>query len=262
MKKKLIIAVLLCIAAVFVWSQLSANNTNVPDVIINSVENEVSADASSVTEITESTLGVSSGSFNYADVPEYSGSPYVIINNNFPFTFSEIKSTAKPYESYSSLDSLGRCGPAVANVCKETMPTEKRGEIGEVKPSGWKYNGRSNNNKYDFVDGRYLYNRCHLIGYQLTAENANKENLITGTRYLNVQGMLPFENMVADYVKETNHHVLYRVTPIFVGNELIARGVLMEAMSVEDDSIEFCVFCYNVQPGVNINYLTGQNSKK
>ena len=159
------------------------------------------------------------------------------------------------YEFYSDLDELGRCGVTEACIGRDLMPTEDRGAIGQVKPSGWQLA------KYDCVDGKYLYNRCHLIGYQLTAENANKQNLITGTRYLNVIGMLPFENMVADYVHETNNHVLYRVTPIFDGSDLVARGVLMEAWSVEDegDGVCFNVYCYNVQPGVEIDYATGDN---
>ncbi len=190
------------------------------------------------------------------DIPEYSGKAYIEINDNVPY-FNEDDLTKKSFEKYSELDSLGRCGKAYANVSKKTMPTEKRGSIGQVKPSGWQPK------KYDFVDGKYLYNRCHLIGYQLTGENANNKNLITGTRYMNTQGMLPFENMVADYVKETNHHVLYRVTPIYEGDNLVARGVLMEAMSVEDQGldIEFNVFVYNVQPGVTINYKNGESHK-
>ncbi|MET0016373.1 DNA/RNA non-specific endonuclease [Oscillibacter sp.] len=159
------------------------------------------------------------------------------------------------FETYSPLDSLGRCSVAYANVCTETMPTEERSEIGQIKPSGW-YTV-----KYDNVDGKYLYNRCHLIGYQLTAENANEKNLITGTQYLNVEGMLPFENMVADYVKETSNHVLYRVTPVFEGNSLVASGVLMEAESVEDKGAGVCfnVYCYNNQPGVTIDFATGES---
>ncbi len=195
-------------------------------------------------------------SISIADIPSYSGSgAYIAINNNNPF-FTEAEYTTNAFENYSALDSLGRCGFAYANVCKEIMPTEERGSIGQVKPSGWQ------TVKYDCVDGKYLYNRCHLIGYQLSAENANTKNLITGTRYLNVEGMLPFENMVADYVKETNNHVLYRVTPMFEGNNLVATGVLMEAVSVEDkgEGICFNVFCYNVQPGVIIDYATGDSS--
>lgn len=190
-----------------------------------------------------------------ATLPEYSDSPYVIVNNNEPF-FTENDMTADSFEYYGELDELGRCTVAYASIGKDLMPTEKRGSIGSVKPTGW------HTVKYDIVDGKYLYNRCHLIGYQLTAENANKNNLITGTRYLNVDGMLLFENMVADYIKETNNHVLYRVTPIFTGDNLLADGVLMEAESVEDngEGISYNVFCYNVQPGVKIDYVTGDSS--
>ena len=161
--------------------------------------------------------------------------------------------TTDSYETYSPLDALGRCGVVMSCIGQDLMPTEERGSIGQVKPSGWQ------TVKYDFVNGKYLYNRCHLIGFQLTGENANTSNLITGTRYMNVEGMLPFENMVADYIKETNNHVLYRVTPVFQDNELVARGVLIEAKSVEDDGdgILFCVYVYNNQPGVEIDYLTG-----
>lgn len=190
------------------------------------------------------------------DVPEYSGQPYVIINDNEPY-FDKDDLTTQTFEKYSSLDSLGRCGVAYANIGEETMPTEKRGNIGMIKPSGWQIK------KYDFIDGKYLYNRCHLIGYQLSGENANEKNLITGTRYMNTEGMLPFENQVADYVQETGNHVLYRVTPVFEGNHLVADGVLMEAMSVEDQGldIEFNVFVYNVQPGVIIDYATGDSQR-
>lgn len=188
------------------------------------------------------------------DIPAFAGEPYVVIADNQP-DFPAADFTEKSFERYSELDELGRCGPAYANVGRETMPTEKRGNISQVKPTGWK------NVKYDFVDGKSLYNRCHLIGFQLTAENANKQNLITGTRYLNVDGMLPFENMVADYVKETGNHVLYRVTPIFEGDNLVANGVQMEAKSVEDkgEGVEFNVYVYNNQPGVTIDYATGDN---
>lgn len=198
--------------------------------------------------------GSSVNAAGIASVPAYSGKPFIAINGNKP-NFTEGDLTEKSFEKYSPLDSLKRCGTAFANVSKETMPKEKRGSIGQVKPSGWQ------TAKYDFVDGKYLYNRCHLIGYQLTAENANERNLITGTRYMNVDGMLPFENMVADYIKETGNHVLYRVTPVFNGNNLVALGVQMEAMSVEDKGagISFNVFCYNVQPGVEINYADGKS---
>ena len=193
-------------------------------------------------------------SFNLADVPAYSGQPYVAVNGNVPY-FTDADLTDVSFESYSDLDSLGRCGVAYASVSQDTMPTEKRGSIGEVKPTGW------HTAKYDNVDGKYLYNRCHLIGYQLTAENANVKNLITGTRYLNVQGMLPFENLTADYVKETGNHVMYRVTPVFEGDNLVASGVLMEAESVEDqgEGVLFCVYVYNVQPGIAIDYATGES---
>lgn len=186
------------------------------------------------------------------NLPAYSGEAYVELNDNVP-SFSKNDMTSKAFEKYSELDDLGRCGVAYANVCKETMPTEERGNIGMIKPSGW------HTVKYDNVDGKYLYNRCHLIGYQLTAENANEKNLITGTRYLNIEGMLPFENMVADYIDETDNHVLYRVTPIFKGDDLLASGVQMEAYSVEDKGkgVSFNVYCYNVQPGIEINYSDG-----
>lgn len=189
-----------------------------------------------------------------ADIPEYSGEPYIVINGNQP-EFPKEDMTDISFETYSELDALGRCGPAYANIGQDLMPTEERGNIGQVKPTGW------HTVKYDIVDGKYLYNRCHLIGYQLTAENANEKNLITGTRYMNTEGMLPFENMVADYVKETDSHVLYRVTPIFSGDDLLAQGVQMEAYSVEDkgDGICFNVFVYNVQPGIDLDYKTGES---
>lgn len=194
-------------------------------------------------------------SYSLDSIPAYSGSQYVTVNDNKPY-FSDADLTTKSFESYSKLDSLGRCGAAFACVSTDTMPTGERGSIGQIKPSGW------HTVKYDCVDGKYLYNRCHLIGYQLSAENANKKNLITGTRYLNIEGMLPFENMVADYIKETENHVLYRVTPVFNENNFVASGVLIEAESVEDkgESICFNVFCYNVQPGVTIDYATGDSA--
>ncbi len=189
------------------------------------------------------------------NIPAYSGDPYVVIDDNEPhFTEKEFSTTS--YEYYSELDALGRCGEAHACIGVDLMPTEKRGKIGSVKPSGW------HTVKYEGVDGNYLYNRCHLIAYQLSGENANDKNLITGTRYMNVEGMLPFENMVADYVKETKNHVMYRVTPVFAGDDLVASGVEMEAESVEDagEGILFHVYCYNVQPGVNIDYATGDSA--
>ena len=194
-------------------------------------------------------------SFSLSDVPAYSGKAYTSVNGNVPyFTAAELTTTS--FETYSDLDTLGRCGVTYACIGQDLMPTKERGSIGMVKPTGW------HTVKYDFVDGKYLYNRCHLIGYQLTGENANEKNLITGTRYLNIEGMLPFENMVADYVKETDQHVMYRVTPVFEGDNLLAAGVLMEGKSVEDngEGVLFCVFAYNVQPGVSIDYATGESS--
>lgn len=187
-------------------------------------------------------------------IPAYDGRAYVAVNNNEPF-FTDSDMTTTAFENYSDLDSLGRCGVAYANICKDIMPTEERGKIGMIKPSGW------HTVKYDVIKDRYLYNRCHLIGYQLAGENANSKNLITGTRYLNVEGMLPFENLVADYVNNTGNHVLYRVTPMFSGSNLVANGVLIEAKSVEDNGggILFNVYCYNVQPGVGINYENGDS---
>lgn len=190
-----------------------------------------------------------------SNIPEYSGNPYTKINGNVP-NISESELQTETYETYSELDELGRCGTAEAVLGLETMPTEDRGSIGMVKPSGWqtiRYDG--------IVDGNYLYNRCHLIAFQLSSENANEKNLITGTRYMNVEGMLPFENVVADYIKETGNHVFYRVTPIFEDDNLVANGVQMEAYSIEDagSGIEFNVFVYNVQPQIEINYATGES---
>lgn len=207
-----------------------------------------------VTSATDVPTGEGTSAFSLREIPAYSGTPYTEVNGNQPY-FTEEELTTQSFETYSELDSLGRCGVAYANVGQDLMPTEPRGEIGAVKPTGWHLV------KYDNVDGKYLYNRCHLIAYMLAAENANPQNLITGTRYLNVQGMLPFETKVCDYVKSTGNHVLYRVTPIFDGDNLLADGVLMEAYSVEDagEGICFCVFAYNVQPGIGIDYATGDN---
>lgn len=212
------------------YEELTDENTNTPAV-----------------NIKESVTGI--------EIPAYSNKEYVAINNNVPF-FKDTDLTTQSFEYYSELDSLKRCGVAYANISKEIMPTEKRGAIGMVKPSGW------HTVRYDdVINGKYLYNRCHLIGYQLAGENANKKNLITGTRSLNVDGMLPFENMVDDFVEATNYHVLYRVTPIYTGKNLVADGVLMEAKSVEDQGkgLSFNVFVYNVQKGVSINYKTGES---
>lgn len=190
------------------------------------------------------------------NIPDYTDKIYVEINGNKAEFSDEDKKRTDAFELYTDLDELGRCGVAYANICKELMPTEKRGSIGMIKPSGWQLA------KYDSVDGKYLYNRSHLIGFQLAGENANEKNLITGTRYFNVVGMLPFENEVAEYVKETNNHVLYRVTPVFKDTELVARGVKIEAYSVEDSGkgVEFNVFVYNVQPDITINYQDGTSS--
>ena len=190
-----------------------------------------------------------------SQIPNYTGNPYTIVNDNEP-KFDESDFTTEAFETYSDLDNLGRCGVAYANICKELMPTEKRGKIGMIKPSGW------HTVKYpEIIKDRYLYNRCHLIGFQLAGENANEKNLITGTRYLNVDGMLPFEDEIADYVNNTGNHVLYRVTPVFDGDNLIASGVQMEAESVEDsgEGVKFNVYCYNVQPGIGIDYATGDS---
>lgn len=210
---------------------------------------------SQVIELIPSGDTAEQGSIDLSNIPEYNGEPYIAVNGNIPF-FEDTEVTATSFEEYSDLDNLGRCGVAMASVGQDIMPTEERGSIGQIKPAGW------HTVKYDCVDGKYLYNRCHLLGYQLTGENANERNLITGTRYLNVDGMLPFENMVADYVMETGNHVMYRVTPIYTGNNLLADGVLMEGYSVEDqgEGITFCVYAYNVQPGVRIDYATGDSS--
>lgn len=193
-------------------------------------------------------------SVSLEEVPAYSGSPYVELDGNQP-GFSLEERTTDSFETYSTLDALGRCGPAYACIGQDLMPTEDRESISSVLPTGWVQA------EYSFVDGGSLYNRCHLIGFQLTGENANEENLITGTRYMNVEGMLPFENMVADYIKETGNHVLYRATPVFEGENLVASGVVMEAFSVEDEGEGVCfhVYVYNVQPGVEIDYATGES---
>ncbi len=206
--------------------------------------------------------GPSNITINGENVPAFTNKAYVYLNGGVP-TFTDDEITTTSYEFYSDLDSLGRCGVTHACIGVDLMPTEDREEIGSVTPSGWKYNGKSNNHKYDtdLVEGGYIYNRCHLIGFQLAGENANNKNLVTGTRYLNIEGMLPFENMIADYVKETKNHVMFRVTPIYDGNNLVPSGIHMEGYSVEDEGegISFNVYAYNVQPGIEINYATGEN---
>lgn len=238
MNKKFLNILLILIVSLSVLSGCSAGE--------NDFFNDLDITAQSVSDYVN---------YDLSNIPDYDGKAYVELNGNVP-EFSESEKTSfESFEEYGKLDSLGRCTYAVSCIGKDLMPTEKRGSIGSVKPSGWHIS------KYDFVDGKYLYNRCHLIGYQLTAENANERNLITGTRYLNVDGMLPFENDVADYIEITNNHVYYKVTPIFEGNNLVANGVQMQAYSVEDNGqgISFNVYCYNVQPGVAIDYATGDN---
>ena len=192
--------------------------------------------------------------FDPASLPAYSGNPSVEVNGSIP-AFTETERRRDAFEEYAELDKLGRCGVAFARIGSETMPTEPRGAIGNVRPSGWQLD------KYPWVDQKYLYNRCHLIGWQLAGENDNERNLITGTRSMNTQGMLPYENEIAAYVNGTGNHVLYRVTPVFQGKNLVASGVLMEAESVEDRGagVQFCVWCYNVEPGVRIDYATGKS---
>lgn len=247
--------------AVLVAVTLLAGCAEMPQELSYEIENLVSEFTESIFEKPKGESNTSNSGafsqkvFSIEDIPEYTNEPYVEINANVPF-FTEDEITTDVFEEYSPLDNLGRCGVAYANICMNLMPTEKRGEISKVKPSGW------HNKPYDFVDGRYVYNRCHLIGHQLAGEDANERNLITGTRYFNVIGMLPFENIVADYIRENpDNHVLYRVTPIYDGDNLVANGVLMEGLSVEDsgEDVMFCVFCYNVQPGVCIDYATGEN---
>lgn len=264
LKKRILATITLLVLTLSACSQSpAANSADSSSTISYEIESEIKSEIESKTESeTDSQENVSPVNqlseimFSIDDVAPYADQPYVAVNDNMPY-FSESDLTTESFEVYSDLDDLGRCGTAYANICTDLMPTEERGEIGRVKPSGWhtvKYNG--------IIDGNYLYNRCHLIGYQLAGENANEQNLITGTRYLNAEGMLPFEDQVADYVKTTDNHVLYRVTPIFEGENLVASGVLMEAESVEDQGagLQFCVYVYNVQPGIAINYLTGESS--
>ena len=241
------IAIIVLIFAIFIFS-----------VIINRNYEEPLSDHTPHTSTTEHpSIGSNNTAFSYSLIPETDGiTPYVEVNSNVPYFIDADLSRTDPFETYSELDELGRCGPAYANICVELMPTEKRGDISSVKPTGW------HSVTYpDLIADQHLYNRCHLIGFQLAGENANKLNLITGTRYLNVTGMLVFEDQVANYIKgNPNNHVLYRVTPIFLDDDLVARGVLMEAYSVEDyGELQFCVFCYNIQPGIIIDYKTGDN---
>jgi len=232
--KQLIVILIVLIYSIIVY--FNNPSDNIDNTTNNNVLNEI----------------VTNYSIN--DIPDYKGEAYVTINNNIPY-FDEEDYTTESFEIYSKLDNLGRCGIAYANICKEIMPSKEREDISDIKPTGWVQKE---------YDGEYLYNRCHLIGHQLAGENANELNLITGTRYFNVSGMLPFENEVANYIKENEeNHVLYRVTPIFKENNLLANGVQMEAYSVEDNGRGVCfnVFVYNVEPGINIDYATGESSK-
>ena len=224
-----------------------------PETITEDVTSETTPDITIQDPATITVADLNHTLFNGTDA-------FIVVNNNIPF-FTDDEITAKSFEQYAPLDTLGRCGVTFACIGQDLMPTKDRESISSVYPSGWKYHQQSNNKQYDFVDGTYVYNRCHLIGFQLTGENANKQNLITGTRYLNINGMLAFENMIADAVRENNIHVLYRVTPIFIGDNLLAEGVLMEGYSVEDagETIQFCLFAFNVQPGVEFDYATGDN---
>ncbi|MGL6198589.1 MAG: DNA/RNA non-specific endonuclease [Lachnospiraceae bacterium] len=251
--KQLLISLILILCFIFTGCGQKTSETTPESNQIESNSSSTQESESDTESPSDETEEVSQ-TIDISSIPEFSGDAYVVINDNNPF-FTDSDLTAESFEQYSALDSLGRCGIAYASVGQDIMPTEERGSIGKVKPSGWQ------TMKYDSVDGKYLYNRCHLIGYQLTGENANESNLITGTRYLNTQGMLPFENMIADYVKETNNHVLYRVTSIFEGDNLVASGVQMEAMSVEDDGegILFNVYAYNNQPGIVIDYINGNS---
>lgn len=262
MKKRTAVLLLIAISSCVIFA-CGVNETTLKDQAsytwIN-LEDDALEDLSAdeFDDLTAENLDESKGGatlVDLAEIPEFSGQAYIEINGNVPyFTANEI--TVEPFETYSPLDSLGRCGVAYANICKNLMPTEERGEIGMIKPSGWhtqKYPG--------IVEGGFVYNRCHLIGYQLAGENDNEQNLITGTRYMNVDGMLPFENMVDAYIDDNpENHVLYRVTPIYEGEDLVAHGVLMEAYSVEDGGagVSFCMYCYNSQPGLFIDYRTGE----
>ena len=258
-KLKSIFIVFMCLVAFSACGHKHSNtpNNNQTKSISDESTETTKVSSAQISEQTNNDVSVeqSQTTFDLKDIPQYSGDIYTTINNNIPYFTGNDYST-ESFEHYSDLDSLGRCGVAYANIGIDIMPTAERGPIGQIKPSGWK------TVKYDIVDGKYLYNRCHLIGYQLSGENANEKNLITGTRYLNVQGMLPFENKVANYVKETNNHVLYRVTPIYDGNNLLASGVLMEAKSVEDNGRGICfnAYVYNVQPGIAIDYTDGSSS--
>ena len=233
MKKKRLFSVILAISIVVIY-----------EIYLNPDNGVVDTTEASIKTV----------SYNIDEIPDYNGEAYITINDNNPY-FTEEETKRNDFEEYGDLDNLGRCTIAYAMISKEMMPTKERESIGSIRPSGWQIS------KYDFIEGKYLYNRCHLIGYQLTGENANPNNLITCTRYMNASTMVIFENKVSSYIKRTGNHVLYRVTPIFKGNELIARGVLMEAYSIEDngEGIKFNVFVYNIEDNITIDYLTGNN---
>ena len=250
----LIIATLLTFTACGGDAALDGATTSALSSSVTSLVPDTSDESSSASS--EAHLSGSGDSYVFT-APAYSGAPYAVVNDNQP-NFTDAELTTKAYEKYSPLDQYGRCRVAIASCGTEIMPAagEERGSISSVKPSGWVQAS------YSGISGGYLWNRCHLIGWQLSAENANTSNLITGTRYMNIEGMLPFENMVADYIRETKNHVAYRITPIFAENELVCRGVRMEAYSIEDNGEGICfhVYCYNVQPGITIDYATGKSS--
>lgn len=257
MKRKKLFCGWLLLIGLFLSACAKAGNDRLPPAA------ELEGDAAETTEAMASEEAMTSGGVIpfgeekgdwYENLPPYEGNPYIFVNDGFPF-FVEDDLSTDAFEEYSNLDEMGRCGVAFVNVCRETMPVEERGSIGGIRPTGW------HTVKYDIIADRYLYNRCHLIGYQLSGENADERNLITGTRFMNVEGMLPWENRVAGFVEESGNHVLYRVTPYFKEGNLVASGVLMEALSVEDGGAGICfnVYCYNVQPGIVIDYATGES---
>ncbi len=254
-------SIFLAVSTIYTGNYLTdADSSGLIDVVLESsieaIENSVnSIDGFDIQWTSDTEEADEEGISSLEELEAYSGDAYVVLNNNEPlFTDEELVTTS--YETYSELDNLGRVGVAVACIGLDLMPTEERGSISEVTPTGWVQAS------YDIVDAGWLYNRCHLIGWQLSGEDANEQNLITGTRYLNIEGMLSFENMVADYVEETGNHVMYRVTPHFEGDNLLANGLQIEAYSVEDEGEGICfhVYCYNVQPGITILYETGENS--